>query len=250
MKKLLLCIVFIMVSIFTWAESPATFDLANEQYEAGKYEEAIKQYEGLLEEGYQSAELHYNLGNAFFKKQQLAKAVLHFEKAAVRSPRDKDIQYNLSIVKNKLPDQFEMIPAFFISRWWASLRSVVGPTGWGIIGLLFLWTGIGGLILWFRGGNRKIRKQGFTIGVILTLLSIIPFSLGFDAAKTIKHSTRGVIMVAEIELKSAPDEVSKAILTLHAGTTISILDEIGSWKKIRLSNGEEGWLEANTFEKI
>ena len=250
MKKCILFLAFITIYTFVQAESPATFALANEQYEAGKYEEAITQYKTLIEEGYDSADLYYNLGNAYFRKNKLPEAVLYFEKAALRSPRDQDIQHNLSIAKDKLPDQFEVIPGFFIGRWWNSLRSIMGPTGWGIMGLLFLWTGIGGLALWLRGGNRKIRKQGFTVGVMLTLLSIIPFSLGFDAAKTIKHSTQGVIMTAEVELKSAPDEVSKAILTLHGGTTISILDEIGSWKKVRLSNGEEGWLENDTFEMI
>jgi uncharacterized protein YgiM (DUF1202 family) len=156
----------------------------------------------------------------------------------------------LKVVQKALPDQFDVIPDFFVTRWWRESQKIASPGGWGILGLLILWSGIAGLILWLRGRNRKIRKQGFIAGVILLLISILPFSLGFSVAKNLKDSKRAVIMVRQINLKSAPDEVSENLLELHEGTSLWILDEIGAWKKIRLSNGEKGWLETKVLAKI
>ncbi len=248
--KFFLFILFISTQLLAANAEQDLFSSANENYEAGDFKSAIEQYEELLEEGFQSAELHYNLGNSYFRLNDLGYAVLHLEKAALLAPRNKDIEYNLQVVRSNLPDQIEVISEFFVTRWWKNLQTMFGPRGWGIIGLIFLWAGIAGLVIWFRGSNRQLRKRGFVIGLSLLILSIFPFALGFSASKNIKNSKRAVITIAQIDLKSAPDEDSENILELHAGTSLSILDEIGDWKKIRLSNGEEGWLETAVLEKI
>jgi len=113
-----------------------------------------------------------------------------------------------------------------------------------------VWLGAAGLGLWLKGSNRKIRKQGFVIGLILIILSILPLMLGFSAAASRANSGRAVLMVGEASLKSAADELSEDILILHEGTSMILLDQIGPWKKIQLSNGEEGWLEAKFLEEI
>ncbi|MFT5166487.1 MAG: tetratricopeptide (TPR) repeat protein [Saprospiraceae bacterium] len=248
--KFSLFLLFFSGQLFAFENNPSVFQSANEAYQTGDFNTAVKQYEQLLQEDYQCADLHYNLANAYFRLNQVGNAVLHYEKAALLNPGDEDVLYNLKVVQKALPDQFDVIPDFFVTRWWRESQKIASPGGWGILGLLILWSGIAGLILWLRGRNRKIRKQGFIAGVILLLISILPFSLGFSVAKNLKDSKRAVIMVRQINLKSAPDEVSENLLELHEGTSLWILDEIGAWKKIRLSNGEKGWLETKVLAKI
>jgi tetratricopeptide (TPR) repeat protein len=248
--KFLFFLFLCSTQLFGFENNSTSFQLGNEAYQAGNFQSAAKYYEQLLQEGYESADLHYNLGNSYYRLNQIGNAVLHYEKAALLNPRDEDILYNLEVVKKMLPDQLDVIPDFFISRWWNEFQNLISEKGWGIVGLLFLWAGIIGLILWLKGGNRKIRKQGFIAGIILIILSLLPIFLGFSSAKKMKNSERAVIMAREVNLKSAPDEVSKNLLKLHEGTSILILDEIGDWKKIRLSNGEEGWLETKILSKI
>lgn len=249
MKKVVLFL-WLTLQYLGLAANPASFEAANQSYQNGDYTEAIQQYEALLGEDYLSADLHYNLGSAYFRKNELAKAVLHFEKAALLAPRDQSIQHNLDVIRKKLPDQLDVIPDFFVSKWWTSTQQLAGPCIWAGICLLIVWAGGAGFILWVRGKNRKLRKQGFILGLVLSILSFLPMALGFSAAKAQKHSGRAVLMAAETSLKSAPDEMSEDILTLHAGTSLILLDEIGEWKKIRLCNGEEGWLEVKSLEEI
>ncbi len=248
--KLFLALIFISFQLIASENASSDLDLANEAYKSGDYTTAVKLYKQLHDDGYKTADLHYNLANTYYRLNEIGAAVLHFEKAALLNPRDQDIAYNLKVVKKTLPDQFEVISFFFVSRWWNNAQKIMSPAAWGILGLLVLWTGIAGIILWIKGENRKLRKQGFIVGISLIVLSTFPLALGFGAAKKQKNSKRAVIMVEQTKLKSAPDEVSEDIIKLHEGTTISILDEIGEWKKIRLSNGEEGWLETKILGLI
>ena len=245
-----LILALISVHMYAFENGSSLIDQANEAYQTGDYNSALQKYEQLLNEGYNSADLYYNLGNTYFRLNQPGSAILYFEKAALLEPGDKDIIHNLEVVKKTLPDQLDVISDFFVLEWWDETRNICSPTQWAVIGLLLLWAGIGGLVLWFRGKNRQARKQGFVAGIVLLLLSILPFALGFSAAQYQKDSQKAVIMVEQVNLKSAPDEVSEDLMELHEGTCLQILDEIGEWKKIRLSNGEEGWLETKVLEKI
>jgi len=243
-------LIFFLANLFASEDHTSLLKSAGDAYQTGDYAAAINSYEQLLKNEYSSAALHYNLGNAYFRKNKMGKAVLHMERAALINPRDKDIQHNLRIIKNKTEDQFETIPDFFVSRWWSTIQKTLSPTGWGIVTLLILWAGIGGLILWFRGKNRKLRKRGFLFGLILLLLSLLPLFLGLNAAKKLKNTQRAVVMVAQVNLKNAADIISENVLELHEGTSLKIIDEIGEWKKVKLSNGEEGWLEKKALEMI
>ncbi len=238
------------VNVSFASTSDDLLNTANQAYQDGNYQTAIQSYETLLSEYPNSTDLHFNLGNAYFRTKQLGKSILHLERAALFSPNDKDVQHNLAVVKDQLTDQIEVLPEFFMTRWWNGLRAALRPTGWGILGLLFLWAGIGGLLLWQRGAQRKLRKQGFVIGILLLLLSILPFCLSFSGQKYLKEPGRAVIMQQEVALRSAPDKASENLFSLHEGTSITIVDKIGDWYKVRLSNGEEGWLEINTLELV
>ncbi len=246
-RSIYLLLFCLLAAVSAFAEDSSALKAAEEAYQNGNFAKAIKEYEQLLADGYKSSDLHYNLGNAYYRARDLGRAVLHLEKAALLNPRDKDIRHNLKVVKKNIPDQIETIPPFFIQRWWDTLQALFNPALWGIIGLLILWAGIGGLIVWLRADSRQKRKQGFTLGVAALLLCILPVSIAFSTIKEMQNSQRAVILVSETSLKSAPDEVSEEILRLHAGISLRVLDEIGEWKKIRLSNGEEGWLETKVL---
>lgn len=232
--------------------SPANtvLDAANEAYRNGNYKSAIQNYEQLIESGMTGADLHYNLGNAYFRDKQWGNAVLHFEKAKRYNPRDPEILHNLKVVKTKLSDQFEEIPEFFLNTWWKNLRAIMGSTAWAILGLLCLWGGVAGIIYRYRATDRNIRKKSFLIGITFIVLSILPFMLSFSAAYSIQNTGRAVIISKVVKLKSAPDIDSKVIMELHEGTSLELIDQIETWYKIRLVNGEEGWLSSEKITKI
>ncbi|HHH49734.1 MAG TPA: tetratricopeptide repeat protein, partial [Saprospiraceae bacterium] len=247
-KKILLILICIYsVNNFAFANVDTLFVKANEAYKSKEFNKAIDLYESILKEDFQSKELFYNLGNSYFKQDQLGKAVLYFEKALLLDPTDEDIQYNLELVKSFSKDEITVLPPFFLARWWGTLRGLASSTLWSIIALVIFWLGVAGIIVWLIAQEREKKKKGFLIGFLLISLSILPFLLAYDKFNLEKDSNMAIVLAKETALKSAPDIESTELLLIHEGTKLELLDEIGEWSKVRLQNGEQGWLPFSTF---
>ena len=110
---------------------------ANTAYVNADYPAATEGYERLLGEGYESAQLYLNLGNAYFKRGMNGRAILNYRKALRLAPGDEDIRYNLSIAEARTQDRIESVPVFFVKRWIVSLGRSVGSNTWAVLSLVF-----------------------------------------------------------------------------------------------------------------
>lgn len=250
-KLLVIKILLFFSAGFLWA-NPAEQQLqaANEAYRAGNFEEAATQYEAILKEGYRSEALYYNLANSYFRLGEQGRAVLNYERALMLDPTDADTRHNLEVVRSRLQDEIEVLPEFFLAKWWRNITLSFSARSWSVFALVFLWLGITGLSLWLLGKRRQLKKIGFTAGVILLIISFLSFFFANNHQQLDENSSRAVILQTEVPMRSAPDLQSQVVLDLHEGTTIRILDKIGDWYKVALLNGEEGWLPEGAFEKI
>lgn len=223
---------------------------ANDAYQANQYKKAIEKYEALLKEGFSASTVHYNLGNAYYRNDQLGQAILNYERALIIDPGNEDVKHNLDVANSKLTDDIELVSEFFLYKWWHQLRSWMSSEGWSLLALILLWAGVGGFILWLLAPTRMQKKRGFIAGGVLVLCSILPFSLATSRKSYEANSGQAIILQNEVVLRSAPDDASTAIITLHEGTKVGLLDSIGAWKKVRLQDGEIGWLGINSIEQI
>ncbi len=226
------------------------FELANQAYSSKDYDIAIKGYESILAQAYQSAELYYNLANAYYRTNATGRAILNYERAARLAPRDKDIQHNLEFVNTQLQDEIEVLPAFFLRQWWNNMQQLLSSNSWAVLSLLLFWLGILGLVVWQLGKERRQRRQGFFAGFALVLLSLLPTLWAWSSAKSEQHSKQAILLVKETTLQSAPDAQSATIMELHEGIKLQLLDQINTWYKVRLPNGAKGWLPFKVLEEI
>ncbi|MCH2082755.1 MAG: tetratricopeptide repeat protein [Saprospiraceae bacterium] len=225
-------------------------DEANKFYQSKKYEDAIKNYKEILSNGHESGALYYNLGNAYYRTNEIGKAILNYERALVLLPNDTQTKHNLKIANGQQKDQIEAIEPFFLIKWWSSLRQIFSSTIWSIITLVILWAAVAGFGLWLFATDRLRKKQGFLAGIIALLVSILPLCLAISKAAFEKDTAMAIVLADEISLRSAPDADSQKILSIHEGVKITLLDQIADWYKVRLGDGEQGWLPKNSFEKI
>ena len=253
MRKLILTIFSFLLPLIIFANDTAKiFQEANELYKSNQFSTAIEKYESIETQGFRSPELYYNLGNAYFKINKLGKAILNYERALIHSNaknRD-DIIYNLELARKKLPDDIESLPQFFLKRWKNNLNQLATSKSWSIVALLFFWLGIGGLVVWLKGKNRLQKKIGFISGLATLMFSTLIFLMAIDGANEERNGSSAVIMSSEVNLRSAPDEVSNSIFLLHEGASVELLDQIGEWYKVKLPNGEQGWLPMKVLEKV
>jgi tetratricopeptide (TPR) repeat protein len=228
----------------------ATFQTAAEDYKKGDFAAASQKYEAIAKEGNVSPELYYNLGNAYFKQNQLGKCILNYERAALYGASDVDLQHNLAVAKERVKNEPEQISNFFLQSWWEGIRNLFSLTTWSIISIIGGWSGVGGLCLWLLGSLREHKKRGFWIGVSFIPLSLVAF-LAACSHYNILHTRQDAVVLSEsVQVRTSPDELGSVTETLGEGVKVLVLDQIGSWYKIRLSNGAEGWLTVNQLEKI
>jgi tetratricopeptide (TPR) repeat protein len=226
------------------------FAAANQMYQSGNYTAAAEQYEQILKSRALSKETYYNLGNTYFRLNQIGRAMLNYERALRFSPSDADILYNIAIAKTKLVDDIESVDDTFIIRWLRQLRGVLSSDGWSAFGLFFLWIGISGLVVWLLGAQRLWKKRGFIAGLVLIPLSCIPFLLANSTMSTAQSNQYAIIMALETPLRPVPDTSATTTMLLHEGLKVIIQDSNEHFINVRLPNGEVGWLERPAVEKI
>lgn len=232
-------------------ESPQIiFQKANKAYQDGEYSAAVVAYEQLLAKKWASADLYYNLGSSYLQIDRMGPAILYLERALIQAPGEEDISHNLELARSRLQDDISEIPLFFLTRWWQNMSLAASATVWAILGLLLLFLGAAGLFRWMTGTTREQRKQGFLFGLPLLVLGFIPILLAFNRLQLEENSSFAILQAQEVALQAAPDEGSTVVFNLHEGTKVKILDEIGEWYKVRLPNGDQGWLPEGAMERI
>jgi len=246
----------IFFALYFWATSLGAadaerlFKAANQAFQSEKFELAIESYEKIVAEGIQSKEVYFNLGNSYYENKQIGKAILNYERALKISSKDPDIKYNLEIANDQIQNAVNKVPGFFLYDWWRGARSIFSSTGWSWLAIIFVWGGIIGIVFWILGISRQQKKRGFLYGLTFLILSALPLTLAYQSYKLEQNSRMGVILDNALSVLSAPDERSSEVLKVYEGTKIEMIDQIDTWYKVRLMNGDQGWLKKGTFEWI
>ena len=226
-----------------------TFNEANRLYQKEDYAGAIEHYKKIIDMGYESGELHFNLGNAYFKTGNLGRSILHYEKARKLLPKDKDLQHNLNLVSMRIADKIET-PRLAIWKFFDRVVEYFAVNALGMVTLiLFIVTlGMASIYLYLsRGIAKKLTFYGsFAIFVIFLFFGSI-FTTRIVRLETIHE---GVILVDKVEILSAPDEGAKGLFALHEGVKIRINQVISGWAEISLADGKKGWVKIESFEEI
>ena len=231
-------------------EAEAAFEAANGLYRAVKYQEAAKAYEQIVANGYESAALYYNLGNAWYKAGNMPAAILNLERAKRLAPGDEDIRHNLQLANLKIIDRIEPIPRLFFVEWWDWLVGSASASGWGAIAIGSLWTAALLLAAFRLLRSRLARRLTLLPGLAALLVAAFAFTAGGIQAGREASGSSAILFAASVPVKSAPDAASTDLFVLHEGVRLDLLDQVGEWRKIRLADGKIGWIPATELQVI
>ena len=245
MKKVLFIFGLLFVSNILLATS-SLFRDANELYDHQKYKDAIILYDSIQQEGLESSELFYNMGNAYYKLKKWPQSILYYERTLKNNPNYEDAIHNLSLAQLKIIDKIEPIPQLFYQKWWKNIYTLTSVNIWALLCIIFLWLG---LILFIITKLTKpfLNKNYF---LIFVLCSIFSFSLSHSEHQQNVNTKHAIIYSASVVIKSAPSYTSTDIFTLHAGSKVQITDQIGNWIHIQLANGNKGWMIKENCQEI
>ncbi|MBR5325193.1 MAG: BatD family protein [Prevotella sp.] len=223
---------------------------ADSAYARGEYQQAIKDYEALLKQG-ASADLYYNLGNAYYRSENITRAVLNYERALLLSPGDRDIRFNLQIAQSKTIDRIVPESEMFFFTWYRSLVNLMSVDGWARTSLVSLSLVIILLLVYLFSDRIWLRKIGFFGGFVLLVLFILSNVFAWQQKQNLLYRKGAIVITPSVTVKSTPASNGTDLFVLHEGTKVTITDgSMKGWKEIRIADGKEGWLESKQLEEI
>ena len=223
---------------------------ADSAYIRGQYQQAIKDYEMLLKQG-ASADLYYNLGNAYYRSENITRAVLNYERALLLSPGDRDIRFNLQIARAKTIDKIVPESEMFFFTWYRSLVNLMSVDAWAWTALIALALLIVLLLVYLFSDRIWLRKIGFFGGFVLLILFALSNLFAWQQKQDLLFRKGAIVISPSVTVKSTPAKNGTDLFILHEGTKVSITDgTMKGWMGIRIADGKEGWIESNMIEEI
>jgi tetratricopeptide (TPR) repeat protein len=236
--------------VFAQEEHSVKFKKGAESYSGLNYQEALNEWMDIYNTGYRSAELDYNIGNAYFKLNNIPGAILFFERARLLKPTDSNINYNLDISRSLVVDKFEEIPELFFVRWFDFLSLLLSTNTWAVISIIsFI------LLLIFLSGyiyssRYRLKVLGFWAAVGFLIISASSLAFTLRNRSLVYDSHKAVIFAPSVNGKSSPDNSGTDLFVLHEGSKVTVEDNVGEWYEIRLTDGNKGWVPSTSLTII
>ena len=223
---------------------------ADSAYAQEHYQQAAHLYEELLKQGV-SAELYYNLGNSYYRMDNMTKAVLNYERAHLLSPGDRDVRLNLQLARSKTIDKVTPESEMFFVTWYRALVNITSVDGWAWTALCSLVAAIILALLYLFAGNINLRKVGFFGALAFVVLFAASNLFAWQQRRALTNRTTAIVIESAVPVKSTPAKNGTDLFILHEGTKVTITDgSMRDWKEIRMADGKQGWLETKQIEVI
>lgn len=226
----------------SFAQNDAAFSKANQEYGAGHYKEAIDTYEQVVRSGEFSANLFYDLGNAYFHAGDLGRAILNYERALALDRHHPEAQANLRIARDEARS-LEMA-----SGTTTRLAEFASTNQYAIAAGAAFWIAMFCFAVWIFSRRRSD-------GVLaLSLLSLTVFALAVSALLLVENGSTGrgfaIVIAGEVPVRLATADTAQSVSVLCAGSEIKILSKRGDWIFAELPNDLRGWIPAKSAEPV
>ncbi|NOR76807.1 MAG: tetratricopeptide repeat protein [Draconibacterium sp.] len=250
--KITIILIGILISLNSFGQENNTqlWEKANAYYTTEEYQQAVYEYEKIVQSGKESAKLYFNLGNAYYKTGDVNNAILFLERAKVLAPHDEDIDFNLQIANQFVVTKIEELPQPFFLRWKKSVTDSYATDTWSAIsiGAFILFLIFLGVFIFSR--RAAIKRAAFWIGIIAIIFSGFTFSFASQQKKDIKNRNNAIVFCPRVTVKSSPAQTGTDLFLIYEGLKIEITDSLNTWKEIKLADGNEGWLPDSCIVKI
>ncbi len=247
MKHILTAILLSLSSLSFAAQADSLKVAADSAYAKEDYHKAVKLYKQLDP----TAAVCYNLGNSYYRLDDMAKAVLWYERAYLLDPSDPDIRFNLTMARGKTIDKVVPRHEIFFVSWYSSLVNIASADEWGYVSIALFTLALLALLLCVvlkRIGLRKLCLSAFSV---LLLLCILGNVCAFSQRRKLVHRTGAIVMDSSAVVKSTPSQSGSDLFVLHEGTKVEIRDNtLKDWYEIELADGKVGWIESRQIEVI
>lgn len=242
--------ILLLLGIFTLAQASPKTD-TDRLYEQEKYEEAAAAYQNIIDNEGIAAELYYNLGNCYYKLDDIPNAILNYERALRIDPSDDDTRTNLALARSKTSDKVTPPSEMFFVTWWKNLCNRLSIHTWTTLAVASFILMLLGILAYMFLTSIPMRKIGIYSAIVLFCVLILSNLCALSQYTTTHSHTDGIIFATAVTVKSSPSESSTDLFIIHAGSKVEILDNtLHDWYEVKLEEGKQGWIPTNVLEVI
>lgn len=248
MKKIYLILLLLLSVSVTYGQTKLQADSA---YINNDFAGAVEMYESILTTEGEAADIYYNLGNSYYKMDNIAKAILNYERALVLNPSDGDIRFNLELAQSKAVDKVIPISEMFFVTWIKELTDLMSEKGWAKLSIIAFVLMLLSLVLYFFGKKIVLKKIGFIVALCMLTVCVVANVFASNQKEKAQSHGSAIIMAPSVTVKSTPNEGGTDLFILHEGRKVMIKDNtMREWKEIQLEDGNAGWVPASVIEVI
>ena len=223
---------------------------ADAEYSKGNYQQAIKDYEELLKQGV-NADVYYNLGNAYFRTDNITLAILNYERAHMLSPGDEDIEFNLQFARSKTIDKITSKDEPFFFNWYRSLVTLTSVDHWAYLAVVSIIMVLVLVLMYLFAGSLPLQKIGFFGALAFLLLFLLSNLFAFQQKRMLENRNGAIVVSSSVSVRKSPAHNAEAAFVLHEGTRVDVTDKtIKGWREVKIADGREGWLQEDKIEEI
>lgn len=252
MKRIIYILVLLALPFVSLGDDQvkALFAKGNDQYAKGKYHDAVKTYQSILGDGYRSASVYFNLGNAYYKLGDIPSAILYYEKAHKLNPGDEDISANIQLSNSKTTDKIDATPDIFLTRWWQAFVMCLPVSTLGWLSALFILAGCGVLIAYLYAATVASKRAMFYSALALLFIGLVTIVMAASQVHYFSSHQQAIVFSNSVTVKSEPGQAAKTLFVIHEGTKVDVLENSNNWMRVKLLNGNEGWILAGDVKII
>lgn len=248
MKKIFIILLLLVSVSFANGQTKAQADSA---YVNNDFAGAVEMYESILANQGEAADIYYNLGNSYYKMDNIAKAILNYERALILNPGDGDIRFNLELAQSKAVDKVTPISEMFFISWIKSITNLMSESGWAKLAIATFVLMLLSLALYFFSQKIVLKKVGFIVALCLLFICVVSNVFASNQKEKAQNHGSAIIMAPSVTVKSTPNEGGTDLFILHEGRKVMIKDNtMKEWKEIQLEDGNAGWVPTSVIEII
>ncbi len=249
MRTLLFIIGFCFSGLYTAAQvsDQSLIESGRHAYAEGNFPAALEHFRALDDKGYHSFELYYNIGNTYFKLNNIPSAILYYERAKRLNPHDEDLLFNLELANSKIADEVEALNQ---GQFWENFLRQLAVDSWAILSIAFFFLFLLTLFLFIYLRQAASKRLFMGMSAICLFLSFIMFFMAWQSRKELYDRNYGIVFDPSITVTSAPGDAGNKLFVIHEGLKVELLQHTGPYSKIKLPNGHIGWIPAESIERI
>ena len=223
-------------------QTDANFTNANQEYAQGHFKEAISSYEALVRAGQWSANLFYDLGNAYFRTGDFGRAILNYERALALERHHPEAAANLQIARDEAR-------ALELQQSWLERHlQFASVNQYCIAAAIAVWLAIFAVVILIFARRRSVTM------IAMLIFCLLISSIAIYAAYTLERGTDGsalaIVTGKEVQARLATADTANSVLALPAGSEVKILSTRGDWIYAALPNDLRGWIPAKNAEQV